>query len=60
MATVVDTIFSYALGIAWLLGLWLIVMAGSVVLWEAMRRWSTAHIEARAQRPCLPSTPRFD
>lgn len=60
MATLVDTVFSCVLGIAWLLGLWLIVMAGSLVLWEAMRRWSTAHIEARAQRPGLPSTSRFD
>lgn len=50
MATSFDTIVAFAFGIALLLGLWLVLIAGSVLVWEVMRRWSSAHIDARAQR----------
>jgi hypothetical protein len=59
MATSFDTIVAFAFGIALLLGLWLVLIAGSVLVWEAMRRWM-AHIEARAQRSGLPSVPRWE
>jgi hypothetical protein len=60
MTTSFDTIVAFAFGIALLLGLWLVLMAGSVVVWELMRRWSSAHIDARAQRSGLPSAPRLE
>jgi hypothetical protein len=59
MTTSFDTIVAFVFAIALLLGLWLVLMAGSVVVWEVMRRWSSAHIEARALRPGLPSAPRL-
>lgn len=60
MTTLVNTVVSVALGLGMLLGLWLLLVAGSVVLWEAMRRWSTAHIEVREHSAAVLSPPRID
>ena len=60
MTTLVNTLVAIALGIAWLLGLWLVLVAGSVVLWGFMQRWSSGHMEAPAQSSGGPSAPRFD
>jgi hypothetical protein len=60
MTTLVNTLVSVALGLGMLLGLWLLLVAGSVVLWEAMRRWSTAPIEVREHSAAVLSPPRID
>ena len=60
MTTIVNTIVAYAIGIASLLGLGLMLAAGSVVLWEAMRRWRSAHMEARDQLSGRPMASRFE
>lgn len=60
MTTIVNTIVANAIGIASLLGLGLMLVAGSVVLWEAMRRWRSAHIAPREQLSGRPIASRFE
>ena len=60
MTSLVNTYVSGALGLGMLLGLWLLLVAGSVVLWEAMRRWSTTHIEVREHSAAVFSPPPID
>lgn len=50
MTTLIDTLLAYLLGIAWVLGVWLVVILGSYLLWEALRGWTDRRLARESER----------
>lgn len=46
-----------ALVIAWLLGIWLMLLTGTTWLWQTLQGWSAPHIRVRTDHPSLPAAP---
>jgi hypothetical protein len=51
-----NTILAVALGLAWVLGLWLVIITTSLLVWQAMARWAERLVEKRTRNEdWLPS-----
>jgi uncharacterized protein (DUF58 family) len=44
-----NTILAFALGIAWVLGLWLVIILSSLLVWQAVGRWAERLVERRTR-----------
>lgn len=54
MTTIIDTALAYLLGIAWVLAVWLVLILGSYLLWEALRSWTDRRLAGESERPHPP------